>query len=81
MARHAEIPPAFLDHLTIERGLSPRTRENYARDLDAFLAVAQGLGAIDPDVRPDDWSGLADRGLVRTYLMTLRRSQRSRVMR
>ncbi|MBD3221146.1 tyrosine-type recombinase/integrase [bacterium] len=78
MARRAEVPVAFLDHLTIERGLSPRTRENYRRDLDAFLAVAQGLGAIDPGSGPDDWSGLADRGLVRTYLLTLRRSQRSR---
>lgn len=74
MTQPPEVPAAFLDHLTVEKGLSDRTRENYARDLRDFLAVAGGLGAL----ADEDWSGLGERGLVRTYLMTLRRSQRSR---
>ena len=34
----------FLDHLRDERGLSPRTREAYARDLEKF---ADEVGRID----------------------------------
>lgn len=68
----------FLDYLIVERGLSPRTRENYARDLTAFLATAADLGAIPPGAGTVEWSDLVRHGLVRTHLATLRRADRSR---
>lgn len=33
----------YLDHLSFERGLSPLTRENYARDIQVLLQLADGL--------------------------------------
>ncbi len=68
----------FLDHLAVERGLSVRTREHYARDLTAFLATATELGAVPVDCGPADWPDLARRGLVRAHLARLRRLDRSR---
>jgi len=68
----------FLDYLTIERDLSPRTREHYARDLKQFLATATELGLIPAEPTADDWPDLAQRGLVRTHLARLRRLDRSR---
>jgi integrase/recombinase XerC len=40
----------YLDHLTFERGLSPLTRENYARDIKLLLELAdkQALQDIQP---------------------------------
>ena len=68
----------FLDHLTLERDLSLRTRENYARDLQQFLQTAVEIGVVPPDPTSKDWPDLARRGLVRTHLATLRRLGRSR---
>lgn len=68
----------FLDHLAVERGLSERTREHYARDLGAFLATAIELGVVPPDPGPEDWPDLARHGVVRTHLARLRRLERSR---
>jgi site-specific recombinase XerC len=68
----------FLDHLAVERGLSPRTREHYARDLAAFLRTAADLGAVPDDCGPQDWPDLARHGLVRAHLARLRRLDRSR---
>jgi integrase/recombinase XerD len=76
--RTVEVPREFLDHLTIERGLSPRTRENYGRDLTAFLALATELGALGEDRGRPDWPGLSQRGLVRAHLAALRARGRSR---
>jgi integrase/recombinase XerD len=68
----------FLDHLAVERGLSPRTREHYARDLAAFLATAVRLGMVPAEPGPQDWPDLARAGLVRAHLADLRRQRRSR---
>lgn len=68
----------FLDHLAVERGLSPRTREHYARDLAAFLATAVRLGMVPAEPGPEDWPSLARAGLVRAHLADLRRRRRSR---
>ena len=68
----------FLDHLSVERDLSPRTREHYARDLNQFLSTATELGIIPAEPTADDWPDLAQRGLVRTHLARLRRLDRSR---
>lgn len=40
---------AFLGHLVHERGLSPHTSENYARDIARLIALAEGtaLGELD----------------------------------
>ncbi|HOX26399.1 MAG TPA: tyrosine-type recombinase/integrase [Candidatus Krumholzibacteria bacterium] len=69
---------AFLAYLTVERGLSPRTREHYARDLRAFFATAAALGAVADDPGPAEWPDLARPGLVRAHLAKLRRQDRSR---
>jgi len=68
----------FLDHLDVERGLSPRTRENYARDLGAFFATAADLGVVPPEADAADWPELARRGVVRAHLARLRGLDRSR---
>ena len=47
--------PRFLDHLRDERGLSPRTREAYARDLEKFADEVGRLDAAAPgDVSEHD---------------------------
>lgn len=38
----------YLDHLTFERGLSPLTRENYARDIKALIELAESLAETQP---------------------------------
>jgi integrase/recombinase XerC len=40
---------AFLDYLHHERGLSPRTRSAYRRDLDAFFEELERLGDVPPE--------------------------------
>ncbi len=67
----------FLDYLTRERDLSPRTREHYARDLRQFLGTAVDLGLVPDPPAAEDWPALTARGLVRTHLARLRRLDRT----
>ena len=69
----------FLQHLAIERGLSPRTVSAYRRDLTGFLATAVETGVLPADARPVDLARLSgQRLLVRTHLAKLRHHGRSR---
>ncbi len=56
----------FLDHLRVERALSPHTVQAYARDLGKLVAFAEGRGVTDP-------AGL-DAGLVSAWLGSLAKS-------
>jgi integrase/recombinase XerD len=59
---------AFCDHLSVERGLSPRTLEAYRRDVERYVAYLDGRGlqrigdASAGDLREFIY-GLKDRGL------------------
>ncbi len=69
----------FLQHLAIERGLSPRTVAAYRRDLTGFFATAVKMGVLPANVRPVDLERLSgQRLLVRAHLAKLRRDGRSR---
>lgn len=77
----------FLDHLSVERGLSPRTLDAYRRDVKRLIEFLEGRGVSSPDrVGAGDLRefvyGLKDRGLeassirrnlsaVRTYFAFL----------
>jgi integrase/recombinase XerD len=64
----------FLDHLQVERGLSPRTIDAYIRDVEVFLKRAVELGMLADPPTADQWSKLAgQRGLIRAHLAMLRR--------
>ena len=39
----------FLDHLTVERGLSPNTTGAYRRDLARYAAFLRRVACTDPD--------------------------------
>lgn len=67
----------FFDHLESERGLSPRTCEHYARDLQSFLATVRQLGVLAADAAAIDWAHLARQGMIRAHLARLYRLQRS----
>ncbi|HVY45891.1 MAG TPA: site-specific tyrosine recombinase XerD [Minicystis sp.] len=56
---------AYLDHLRVERALSPRSVEAYARDLAKLLAHAEEQGVTEP--------GGVDPALVSTFLVRLGR--------
>lgn len=56
---------AYLDHLRVERALSPRTLEAYARDLAKLCGLCERTGITSP-------SGL-DASIVSTYLVELGR--------
>jgi integrase/recombinase XerD len=62
MDLHAAVD-AYLDHLRVERALSPRSVEAYAGDLAKLCAHAESQGVTSPD-------GL-DEPLVSTYLVAL----------
>ena len=65
----------YLDHLGIERGLSPRTVSAYGRDIRAFLATAVETGIVEAPGGRAQWPRLAaQRDLIRTHLAALRRS-------
>jgi integrase/recombinase XerD len=56
----ADAVAAFLDHASVERGLSPRTIEAYGRDLMRFTRFLQGAGVRRPDgIRPKHLAGFA----------------------
>ncbi len=65
----------FLDHLTLERGLSPKTRAAYRSDLESFERTARRLGKAVPDgvdrstvldfLAAERVRGLADASLAR----------------
>lgn len=64
----------YLDHLGIERGLSPRTVSSYRRDIRDFLATAVQAGLLTEPAGRLQWSRLAgQRDLIRTHLAALRR--------
>ena len=64
----------YLDHLGIERGLSPRTVTAYGRDIRDFLATAVASGLVEEPAVRDQWPRLAgQRDLIRTHLAALRR--------
>lgn len=54
---------AYLDHLRVERALSPRTLEAYARDLGKLCALCEGQGITSP--------AELDATVVSTYLVEL----------
>ena len=69
----------FLQHLAIERGLSPRTVTAYRRDLTGFLATAVKLGILPANTQPVDLARLSgQRPLIRAHLAELRRDGRCR---
>jgi len=64
----------YLDHLGIERGLSPRTVSSYGRDIRDFLATAVQSGLLTEPAGRSQWGRLAgQRDLIRTHLASLRR--------
>lgn len=64
----------YLDHLGIERGLSPRTVAAYGRDVRDFLATATASGLLREPAGRAQWPRLAgQRDLIRTHLAALRR--------
>ncbi|HVK71367.1 MAG TPA: tyrosine-type recombinase/integrase, partial [Polyangium sp.] len=56
---------AYLDHLRVERALSPRTLEAYARDLAKLCVLCEASGITSP--------GEIDATVVSTYLVELGR--------
>jgi len=60
---------AFLDHLKVERALSPRTIGAYASDIAAFVATVEeaggGGGGIRPEVVSEHLVRLSRRGISR----------------
>lgn len=66
----------YLEYLTVERGMSPRTVEAYGRDVRGFLASAVAGGVISDPGDREQWCRLADqRGLIRSHLARLRGAQ------
>ena len=69
----------FLEYLTAERGMSPRTVAAYSRDVEAFLHTAVELGVLDDPPGADQWARLdGRRGVVRVHLAKLRRQEQKK---
>jgi site-specific recombinase XerC len=70
---HSLLQP-YLDYLAIERGMSPRTVEAYARDVAGFLGSAVEFGVLDDPPDRTQWAKLdGQSGLIRGHLASLRR--------
>ncbi len=68
-----ELLSAFLDHLRLEKGHSPRTVEGYGRDVRAFLTGVVAAGHADAADSRAPWGRLAeDRSVLRGHLASLR---------
>ena len=52
--RRDTLAQQYLDHLAVERQLSPNTLDGYRRDLAALASFAQGLGRDDVDLGSED---------------------------
>lgn len=67
----------YLEYLTHERGMSPRTVEAYGRDVRLFLISAVSFGVLTAPPDRSQWSQLEDqRDLIRGHLAQLRNDQR-----
>jgi integrase/recombinase XerD len=53
----------YLDHLTVERGLSPNTLSAYRRDLRRYLAFCTKREIVDPE--------MVDESIVRSFLASI----------
>jgi integrase/recombinase XerD len=72
----AALVDAFLDHLKVERALSPRTIAAYATDIAAFAATAEEAGAAADAIRPD----LVTEHLVRLSKRGISRRSQARAL-
>jgi len=67
----------YLEYLTLERGMSPRTVEAYRRDVAGFLATAVRFGVLDDPPDQTQWSRLeGQRSIIRGHLALLRGKDR-----
>lgn len=64
MITMAELVQAFLDHLSVERGVSPHTASAYRRDLRRYVAYLAEQGVEDP--------AAVTRAMIDSYAMRLR---------
>ncbi len=67
----------YLEYLTHERGMSPRTVEAYGRDVSGFLTSAVAFGVLEDPPDSAQWHKLEGRrGAIRGHLAVLRRENR-----
>ena len=67
----------YLEYLSLERGMSPRTVEAYGRDVTGFLETAVGFGVLGDPPDRTQWSKLdGNRSIIRGHLAVLRREDR-----
>jgi site-specific recombinase XerC len=67
----------YLEYLSLERGMSPRTVEAYGRDVTGFLNTAVAFGVLEAPPDRSQWSRLdGHRGIIRGHLAVLRRQDR-----
>ncbi len=74
-----QILEPYLQHLEIERGMSPHTIEAYGRDVSFFLETACAFGVLKLPLDAGQLAKLEDqRGLLRGHLALLRKLDRQR---
>ncbi len=67
----------YLEYLSLERGMSPRTVEAYGRDVTGFLETAVAFGVLGAPADRSQWNKLdGQRGIIRGHLAILRREDR-----
>jgi site-specific recombinase XerC len=67
---------SFIEHLSVERSMSPRTVEAYARDVALFLETACELGVLSDPEDESRWGNLEGKGgLIRAHLARLRKKK------